>query len=204
MTQLLLKSAETVEILNEISDTLYDREMIFCYENNTMYIKVDDKLEKVDKGGTESITVSSDKVVSLNEDLYVKGITVTPDDSGVVVNGNKFLGSFAANKKYLPILRYSTSDLKAVNGLVIIYGQDIKATYHISLCSSGNAFIQGSSSYKEKEMFAKFKVNGTTYVGLVNISTSPANVYLHGFDTRDYDLAGMDFTNSNVTNIENI
>lgn len=204
MIQLLLLTSDTIEELGSYAETMYDREMIYCIEDRNLYIKIDGTLEKVSRDGGNDITVSSDNLVSLDESISVESVTVAPDNSGVVVNGNKFLGSFSNNKKYLPLLRLSTTDLKTINGSIIIYGDDIKAVYHISACSNGEVFLQGSSSFNGKDNFAKFTINGTQYIGLVCVSNLNANVYLHGFDTRDYDLSGMNFANNNVTNIENL
>ena len=179
---------------NVLKDLILDRAIVYFPNENELYLK-DTDFFKVSRSGGNNIQVSSDKVISLNNNVSVKNADVELNTSKY--SYNKYLGEVSPNKQNLIIIDKSLPG--SICGTIQVLGAEITATYHISVNSQGNYDISGASSFGSKDDILQVSYNGKDYVALGFVHGKSCRVYLQGFDTRNYSLSELSYTDTDLT-----
>lgn len=178
-----------------LKEFMFDREIVFYPDENELYLKNKDKFHKVSKGAGENISVSSDKIISLNDEISVKEMDVQNED--IQFYYNEYLGEISPSKQVLLII--DTSSNGGIGGNIQVIGNDIATTYHICLNDKGTYELVGASSFSTKDDIVKVSYHGQEYIAIKFVHGKSGSVYLQGFDTRNYNLSNLTYVDSELT-----
>lgn len=192
MQEILIPSSDIPKDI--LKRFLLDRNLVFYPSENELYLKNNDNFYKISKGEGTNISISSDKVISLKDDISVKECKVTSDNTNFYYN--KYLGSISPNKQVLLILK--SSDKGAIGGNIQVIGENIAATYHLCVSNNGNYELIGASSFKKKEDIIRVSYLGQEYIGIKFFHEKSANVFLQGFDSREYNLDNLNYSDNQL------
>ena len=192
MQEILIPSSDIPKDI--LKRFLLDRNLVFYPSENELYLKNNDTFYKISKGEGTNISISSDKVISLKDDISVKECKVTSDNTNFYYN--KYLGNVSPNKQVLLILK--SSDKGSICGNIQIIGENIAATYHLCVSNNGNYELIGASSFNKKDDIVKVSYLGQDYIGIKFIHGKSANVFLQGFDSREHNLDNLDYLDNQL------
>ena len=183
MQEILVASASKSRI-QEASNTLNDRSLIYEVDDNQLYINyhglrpcyyVADNITLAVKN------LNGANHVGLADNAYVKALDVSPDN--IIHSTNALMAQDAISSQntiYLMVKASKTIN-ETVLGEMYRLGENISEMYNVSISSKNKSLISGSSSLRESVVIKKFLFNDEEYYGIKFNNDAPSSLYFHGF-----------------------
>lgn len=183
MQEILVASASKSRI-QEASNTLNDRSLIYEVDDNQLYINYHGLRPCYYVVDNITLTVKNlngANHVGLADNAHVKALDVSPDN--IVHSTNALMAQDAISSQntiYL-IVKASKTINETVLGELYRLGENVSEMYNVSISSKNKSLISGSSSLNKSVAIKKFLFNGEEYYGIKFNDDAPSSLYFHGF-----------------------
>lgn len=178
-----------------LKNLLLDRSIVYYTSEDELYIKNKGEFYKVSKGEGLNINISENKVFSLEDNILVNSTKVQNEDMPFYYN--EYLGEVSPTKQILLIIDVLQGG--GIGGYIQIVGQSISAAYRLCVSPNGDFDMEGASTFSSKDEIVKVNYNGREYIGIAFAHNLPCSVYLQGFDSRNYSLKDLVYTDNELT-----
>lgn len=206
--QEVLIATTSKSLLQEFSDNLENRNLIYSRNTNQLYIKyhgLRPRYYSVGNGDNLIIkNINGVNYLSLADDVLVNSTDVSPDNIVHNVNGLMVENAINGQNTIYLVVKVSETVNETFCGEVCRFGMNISEMYHVSISSKNKPSIVGSSGNTKSAEIKKVLFNGEEYYGIKFNSNTLSNLYFHGYSNVETLLPPMitEYTDNQITVLE--
>lgn len=205
--QEVLVATTSKSLLNETSEYLENRNLIYDRNTNQLYIKYYGLRPRYySVGGDNLITkeINGVKCISLENDVFVKSTDVSPDNTIHCVNGLMIENAISNRNTVCLIMKISDTLNETFCGEICRFGINVSEMYHVSISSRNSPSIVGSSGNTKPAKIKKVMFNGEQYYGIKFSNDILSSLYFHGYSNVHTLLPPLitEYTDDQITVLE--
>ena len=205
--QEVLIATTSKSLLQELSDNLENRNLIYSRNTNQLYIKYHGlRPLYYSVGGSNLIikNINGVNYLALVDNVLVKSTDVSPDNMVHNVNGLMVENAINSQNTIYLVVKISDTINETFCGEICRFGTNISEMYHVSISSKNKPSIVGSSGNTKSAEVKKVSFNGEEYYGIKFNSNTTSNLYFHGYSNVETLLPPMitEYTDNQITVLE--
>ena len=205
--QKVLIATTSKSLLQELSDNLENRNLIYSRNTNQLYIKyhgLRPRYYSVGGGNLIIKNINGVNYLALVDGVLVKSTDVSPDNIVHNVNGLMVENAINSQNTIYLVVKVSDTINETFCGEICRFGINISEMYHVSISSKNKPSIAGSSGNTKPAEIKKVSFNGEEYYGIKFSSNTISNLYFHGYSNVETLLPPMitEYTDNQITVLE--
>ena len=205
--QEVLIATTSKSLLQELSDNLENRNLIYSRNTNQLYIKyhgLRPRYYSVGGGNLVIKNINGVNYLALVDGVLVKSTDVSPDNIVHNVNGLMVENAINSQNTIYLVVKVSDTINETFCGEICRFGINISEMYHVSISSKNKPSIAGSSGNTKPAEIKKVSFNGEEYYGIKFSSNTISNLYFHGYSNVETLLQPMitEYTDNQITVLE--
>lgn len=205
--QEVLIATTSKSLLQELSDNLENRNLIYSRNTNQLYIKYHGLRPRYYPVGGGNLTIKNINGVNylaLVDGVLVKSTDASPDNIVHNVNGLMVENAINSQNTIYLVVKISDTINETFCGEICRFGINISEMYHVSISSKNKPSIAGSSGNTKSAEIKKVSFNGEEYYGIKFSSNTISNLYFHGYSNVETLLPPMitEYTDNQITVLE--
>ena len=205
--QEVLIATTSKSLLQELSDNLENRNLIYSRNTNQLYIKYHGLRPRYYSAGGGNLIIKNINGVNylaLVDNVLVKSTDVSPDNIVHNVNGLMVENAINSQNTIYLVVKISDTINETFCGEICRFGTNISEMYHVSISSKNKPSIAGSSGNTKSAEIKKVSFNGEEYYGIKFNSNTISNLYFHGYSNVETLLPPMitEYTDNQIMVLE--